>query len=134
MRLSRLILVWLSLLAVTNAAQGIVFCAGAHGHVAIESAGHSHCPGAEHHHVHTPSYGTDHPPDSCHDHCEPCVDVPLVFGPIENSSVSAGDWAGGALLLIHRHESDGSSGQIVVDRDSSLLSQTLPLRTIILQV
>ncbi len=72
-----------------GAAQGVVLCFGAHGHVAIEPGGHHHCDGE--------IYDHDSAAEQIHEQAErfapgrrsPCVDIPLPFSPL-NERPSAG--------------------------------------------
>jgi len=67
-----------SLLVAISTSQGMVLCIGAHGHMAIEPAGHHHCASIAHTHD---DVGADHHESVVseldHEHCEPCVDIPL---------------------------------------------------------
>ncbi|NLZ05309.1 MAG: hypothetical protein GXY19_09065 [Phycisphaerae bacterium] len=78
-------------LATLNVSQGMVFCVGAAGHVAIEPLGHRHCDVAIHDHEHDvdaqSSREYDHSYTASED-CHPCVDIPLTLGPLEKRSLS----------------------------------------------
>jgi len=81
--------VLLSLLMMGNASHGMVVCIGAHGHVAIEPAGHDHCADADDAHDCGPaasgSGATGYLADG---HCEPCVDIPLSLGAFDDRLTS----------------------------------------------
>ncbi len=89
MRFCRPVLVWLALVVVAAGAPGIVLCAGAHGHVAIEPAGHYHGLTTSHKHE-KPSIPHD-PTDTSimcnHEHSEPCVDIPLFWEPVTGGDI-----------------------------------------------
>lgn len=72
------------LMMMANASQGMVLCFGAHGHVAIEPAGHHHCGGTLRYHSHDHSSDTvqeDAVPLFTPPQYDPCVDIPLPLGP-----------------------------------------------------
>lgn len=88
-RFGRTAFVWFSLLVVATGSRGIVLCTGAHGHVAIEPAGHCHGSNAACGHVSSgvASYRVNASFTSNDNHCEPCVDVPLSWGPVADGNV-----------------------------------------------
>lgn len=79
-------------LATLNVSQGMVFCVGAAGHVAIEPLGHRHCDVAIRNHEHDvdaqSSREYDHSYTASED-CHPCVDIPLTLGPLDEKTLSS---------------------------------------------
>jgi len=70
-----------------SASQGVVVCVGSDGHVALEPAFHERC----HHHVHAEEteVGQFTKEISSHAesrHCQPCVDIPLSLGLLQDCS------------------------------------------------
>lgn len=80
------------LMMVVSASQGMVLCFGAHGHVAIEPAGHRHCDGTIHYDDH------DYSAESTHGDAvlfftlpqyDSCVDIPLPISPPREKPTSS---------------------------------------------
>ncbi len=112
----------LSLVAMLNASQTMVLCAGHDGHVAVEVAGHNHCRG-------------EHASDS---HCCPCTDIPIPIAPCTehraaNEVVPGSAHPAAPLSLPHAPKADVES---VLASASTLLvtSYYAPLRSVVLQV
>lgn len=100
-RIARLTLVWLSLVAVANGIQGLVLCTGGHGHVLIKAASHHHCSNTAHDHDGGIGvYLGQGASEADHDHCEPCVDIPLFWGSVSTDVVSTSDGAHGTTSVI----------------------------------
>lgn len=137
MRLSRLMLVWLSLLVVANGAQGIVLCTGAHGHVAIESAGHHRCPNDAHDHgSESPDYRSGVSSESDHDHCLPCVDIPVLWGVASSDSDPVCESTSSTLPAVWGQSSwqGGIDGLVTATSFFHSIAYHSPLDSIILQV
>ena len=126
------------LLAVLNASRGMVWCVGAHGHVAIEPLGHRHCDVAIHDHEHDvdaqSSREYDHSYTAPED-CRPCVDIPLTLGPLDERVLSSPPNAAVTLAI-------GEPSASLCNPDASpdasdrilLPSRQTALRSVVLQV
>lgn len=77
----------LLLLAVLNVPQAMVLCVGDDGHVAIEPAGHDHCVDGLHSCGRASAQPDEHS-HVAHEHCRPCVDIPIVVAAGRNRIVS----------------------------------------------
>jgi len=75
---SRFFIVLLMLSIAANSTQAVVLCMGSDGHVAIELAGHQHCPcsqGSKEAAHDTNAFAAEQ--EAC---CAPCADIPLSIG------------------------------------------------------
>lgn len=129
-------MVLVCLIAAFNASQGIVLCSGAHGHVAIEPAGHSHCDHAVHHHdVDAEPRDDNEAQYSGADGCVPCVDIAIPIGPLDGRSLSGGLKAVGAAVV---GESSAACQNLLIlhiaSKEVPLPAFHDPLRSIVLQV
>ncbi|MBN1359532.1 MAG: hypothetical protein JW993_03020 [Sedimentisphaerales bacterium] len=135
------------LLAMGNVAHGMVICVGAHGHLAIEPAGHDHCADD---HVRSnagrgdplwlPRAGTGTRPYLCsYEHatrCEPCVDIPLLVGAFDGKTVPDASKAGAGLVPCVEHY-PSPPGQALALRTLArfaLPTSHLALSSVVLQV
>jgi hypothetical protein len=130
--------VLLTLLAMVNASAGMVVCIGAHGHVAVEPAGHDHCADAEDaHHCGPSALGSDAADHVSGKHCGPCVDIPLCFGVYDDRLTSAAAKTGGsvpAACIEQPAVSQSHPTAILTFAHCTLLGSHTLLSSIVLQV
>ena len=129
-------MVLVCLIAAVNASQGIVLCSGAHGHVAIEPADHSHCDHAAHHHdVDAEPCDDKEAHYSGGDGCVPCVDIAIPIGPPDGRPLSGGPKA--VVAIVVGESSAACQNLLVLDAGSGEVPLPAfhdPLRSIVLQV
>lgn len=133
----RAVLVLLCLLAMGNVSDGMVVCVAGQGHVAIESAGHDHCAGAEvHGDVATRSvlYLCGH---AANGSCIPCVDIPLSLGAFDHrfaSAVLKANASAPAVCIEPSTTPQDFAATLQTFTPGTLLTYHAPLTSVILQV
>jgi hypothetical protein len=121
-----------------HASQGMVLCFGTHGHVAIEPAGHRHCDDAVHYHGHGADAEASHEKATgyvAQEHCDPCVDIPLSLGPLDERTGSSLPTTAVAVVI---GEPSAASQNLpvpgIVSESALLPTHHTPLRGVVLQM
>ncbi len=134
----RAVWVVLCLLALGNVSHRMVLCVGAHGHVAIEPAGHSHCADTGDDH----DCGPAGPRAGAGGHwafarCGACVDIPLSLGVLDGWLVSGGAKTIAPVPTAYTDRPESSTGYaaaIPTFTRYPLFTFHTPLTSIVLQV
>lgn len=123
-------------LATLNVSQGMVFCVGDAGHVAIEPLGHRHCDVAVHDHDVDARFSHEHDRGyAASQDCRPCVDIPLTLGPLDERTLSRPPDAAVTLAIADPSASLRHADASPDASDRPLLySQQTALRSVVLQV
>jgi hypothetical protein len=135
----KLLTALLAVLVVLNMSQAVVICVGADGHVAVETAGHDHCShDARAYDSSVPVPAGGDPSHAGGASCEPCTDIPICAGAVEDSfkssHVSVNACMPASCNILSASAIETAAGAIDFDQLLSLPTFFLPLRTVVLQL
>jgi hypothetical protein len=124
------------LLVAVNASQGMVLCFGAHGHVAFEPAGHRHCDGTIHYDdADRGPIGEDTTGYVLRQWRDPCVDIPLSLGPLDERNSSSVLKTTVALSVTEPPSAcRNAHARVATSHGAVLATHSASLRTTVLQV